>query len=273
MGTLAKCAVVALFLPMLTLGQTAAAVDPAGLLKRAERLLATARIADDVIILQVIPLLRQANAIWEASSSDVPQYAESLDLLAILLRREAHKDAKKWQAEAAPLVSRALEIREERAGGEVSAALALALELQADLLGQEFSGASAGAVFANRAFRIRDQLVAAVGQRAAPATSPGATPPAILRVGGDVSQPSIITRVAPQYSEIARLTLYRCNVLLSVVVDSDGIPGNPRLARGCGYGLDERAAEAVLKWRFRPAVKGDQPVNVRAQILVHFRAL
>lgn len=42
----------------------------------------------------------------------------------------------------------------------------------------------------------------------------------------------------------------------------------PRLQR---YGLDQKAIEAVSQWKFRPAQKDGQPLNVRATIEVSFR--
>ncbi len=38
-------------------------------------------------------------------------------------------------------------------------------------------------------------------------------------------------------------------------------------------GLDEKAVEAVEKWKFKPGMKAGQAVNVRATIEVNFRLL
>jgi TonB family protein len=40
-----------------------------------------------------------------------------------------------------------------------------------------------------------------------------------------------------------------------------------------GLGLDEKAIEAVQKWRFRPAMKDGRAVNVEATVEVNFRLL
>jgi TonB family protein len=45
------------------------------------------------------------------------------------------------------------------------------------------------------------------------------------------------------------------------------------VTRSLGLGLDEKAIEAVTKWRFKPAMKDGKPVAVSANIVVNFRLL
>jgi TonB family protein len=44
-----------------------------------------------------------------------------------------------------------------------------------------------------------------------------------------------------------------------------------RVVRSLGMGLDEKAMEAVRKWRFTPGMKDDHPVAVMINIEVAFR--
>jgi len=37
---------------------------------------------------------------------------------------------------------------------------------------------------------------------------------------------------------------------------------DPKIKRGLGYGLDEKALEAVSQWRFRPGIYMGTPVAV-----------
>ncbi len=58
-----------------------------------------------------------------------------------------------------------------------------------------------------------------------------------------------------------------------MTIGTDGKAGNITLKRGIGYGLDEKAEEAVSKWRFNPGTQGGAPVPVIATIQVNFRLL
>jgi protein TonB len=95
----------------------------------------------------------------------------------------------------------------------------------------------------------------------------------VFRVGGGVSQPAVIYKVDPEYSDEARKAKYSGTVTLSVIVDTEGKARDIHVIKSIGMGLDEKAIEAVQKWKFRPAMKGSTPVNVRATIEVNFRLL
>jgi TonB family protein len=59
--------------------------------------------------------------------------------------------------------------------------------------------------------------------------------------------------------------------LVSLVVDAQGQPKAMRVVRGTNEQFNEKALEAVEKYRFTPAKKGDDPVPVRMSIVVNFR--
>ena len=95
----------------------------------------------------------------------------------------------------------------------------------------------------------------------------------VYRVGGGVSSPTVLFRVDPEYSEEARKAKFSGTVLLSIVVDTEGHARDIHVVKSVGMGLDEKAMEAVIKWKFKPGMKGGLAVNVRAQIEVNFRLL
>ena len=95
----------------------------------------------------------------------------------------------------------------------------------------------------------------------------------VFRVGGGVTAPALIYKVEPEYSEEARKAKYQGTVLLYVQVDPSGKATNIRVLHSLGLGLDEKAMEAVKKWKFRAGQRDGKPVTVEAQIEVNFRLL
>ena len=95
----------------------------------------------------------------------------------------------------------------------------------------------------------------------------------VFKVGGGVTAPSLLYKVEPEYSEEARKAKYQGIVVLYVEVDPNGRAVNPKVVRSLGLGLDEKAIEAVRKWKFRPGYKDGKPVTVAATIEVNFRLL
>ena len=95
----------------------------------------------------------------------------------------------------------------------------------------------------------------------------------VFRVGGGVSAPVLLFKVEPEYSEEARKAKYQGTVLLYIEVDPSGHATNIRVQRSLGLGLDEKAIEAVKKWKFRPGAKDGKAVTVAATIEVNFRLL
>ena len=91
-----------------------------------------------------------------------------------------------------------------------------------------------------------------------------------LVLGGDVSAPTVIYRVEPEYSEEARRARYQGIVVLQAVIRRDGQVDMIHLVRSLGFGLDQNAIEALKKWRFRPAMKDGMPVDSTLNIEVRF---
>src|SRR5690242_18370682 len=95
----------------------------------------------------------------------------------------------------------------------------------------------------------------------------------VFRVGGGVTAPTLLFKKEPEYSEEARKAKYQGTVLLYIEVDPSGRATNIKVQRSLGLGLDEKAMEAVRKWKFKPGYKDGKPVTVAATIEVNFRLL
>jgi len=93
------------------------------------------------------------------------------------------------------------------------------------------------------------------------------------RIGGGVSAPAVLAKIEPEYSEEARKAKFQGTVTLYIEVDENGKPKNLRVLRALGLGLDEKAIEAVSRWKFRPGQKDGKPVTVAATVEVNFRLL
>ncbi|MGA2633136.1 MAG: TonB family protein [Terracidiphilus sp.] len=94
----------------------------------------------------------------------------------------------------------------------------------------------------------------------------------LYRVGGAVSGPVALNSVEAEFSDEARRNKYQGVCLVSFIVDVHGDPLNPRVVRSLGEGLDEKAIEAVMKYKFKPAMKdGKTPVPVMITVEVTFR--
>lgn len=95
--------------------------------------------------------------------------------------------------------------------------------------------------------------------------------------GGAFSNPSkviaprAIYSPDPEYSEEGRKTKQQGTVVLSLMVDPDGRPRDIHVVRSLGMGLDEKAAEALRKWRFEPGRKGGVRVAMQVSVEVNFR--
>jgi TonB family protein len=94
----------------------------------------------------------------------------------------------------------------------------------------------------------------------------------LYRIGGGVSAPVPLISPEAEFTVEARRAKYQGVCLVSLIVDAEGTPQNPRVIRGLGMGLDEKALEAVRKYKFKPALKdGRTPVPVMITIEVNFR--
>jgi len=58
--------------------------------------------------------------------------------------------------------------------------------------------------------------------------------------------------------------------VVTVLVGEDGLPQQVRVRHGLGFGLDERAAAAVWRYRFLPATKKGRPVSASRDVEVSF---
>ncbi|HXE31453.1 MAG TPA: TonB family protein [Terriglobales bacterium] len=90
--------------------------------------------------------------------------------------------------------------------------------------------------------------------------------------GVGVTSPIAVYSPDPEYSEAARKAKFQGTCEVQVTIGVDGHVHNAHVVQPLGLGLDEKAVQAVLLWRFTPAKdKNGRPVAVTANIEVNFR--
>lgn len=76
----------------------------------------------------------------------------------------------------------------------------------------------------------------------------------------------------PGYTEEARKAKLQGKILLEVLVGPDGTAKRVEIVQGLGMGLDEKAEEIILTWRFSPGRDGaKRPVASWVTIESHFQ--
>jgi TonB family protein len=91
-----------------------------------------------------------------------------------------------------------------------------------------------------------------------------------VRVSNEVPPPDLLTVVAPDSAIGDPRPKTNGTVVLYAEVTADGLPRNIKVIRPLGNGLDDKAVEAVKKWRFEP--RGHQSAAVVTAIGVDFYA-
>jgi periplasmic protein TonB len=95
----------------------------------------------------------------------------------------------------------------------------------------------------------------------------------VYHIGGNVSMPVVLYKPEPEFSEEARKAKFSGNVTVYCYIELDGTPSHVRVVRGVGMGLDEKAVEAVRKYKFKPGVKDGKPVRTDLYVDVDFTIL
>lgn len=91
-----------------------------------------------------------------------------------------------------------------------------------------------------------------------------------LVIGGDVRPPLLETRVEPEYPEPMRRARIEGVVILEAVITSSGGVDEVRVLKSAGGALDRAAADAVRRWRYRPATLNGRAVSVYLTVTVTF---
>ncbi|HZS04858.1 MAG TPA: TonB family protein [Blastocatellia bacterium] len=86
----------------------------------------------------------------------------------------------------------------------------------------------------------------------------------------EISGPRIITFSLPAFTAEARNNNIEGEVIVSALFRQDGWIREIQVVQGLGYGLDERAVDAIKRTLFEPAIRNGQPADVQAQVAYRF---
>jgi protein TonB len=126
-----------------------------------------------------------------------------------------------------------------------------------------------------------DGILPGASSSVIPLSPPGAAPTlAALPPGSPAAAPAAVTRTAiprggyqitPSYPATARQRGVEGTTLLRVFVDADGRVGAVVVKQSAGHpDLDRAAADAVRRWRFEPAHRGEEAVAMWVELPVEF---
>jgi TonB family protein len=88
--------------------------------------------------------------------------------------------------------------------------------------------------------------------------------------------PRLLYAPAPQFPAALSGTLptgWQALVVVGLLVDAEGTPQQVHVVRAFGRGFDEKAVEAVKKYRFSPAIVDGKPVPLEVNVEVNFKVL
>jgi periplasmic protein TonB len=100
------------------------------------------------------------------------------------------------------------------------------------------------------------------------AARPAPAPPA--PASGVLEGATLVKKVDPAYPDLARRAGIEGTVELEVSIDATGAVTDVEVVRGLPLGMSEAAAEAVHRWKYRPARTASGPVASRKSVRIRF---
>lgn len=94
--------------------------------------------------------------------------------------------------------------------------------------------------------------------------------PERIRVKGEIAEANLIRKVQPIYPASAKAAHVQGTVLLKMVIQKDGTPGEITVVSSPSQDLSEASLEAVRQWRYRPILLNGQPVQVLTDVTINF---
>jgi TonB family protein len=92
-----------------------------------------------------------------------------------------------------------------------------------------------------------------------------------LKIGGNVKEPKLLTRVLPEYPTVAKEAHIEGDVVVKTTIDPKGNVVNMQVVSGPAM-LRGPALVALRRWKYEPSTLNGQPIAVQLQVTLKFSA-
>ncbi|MBI1750182.1 MAG: TonB family protein [Acidobacteria bacterium] len=89
----------------------------------------------------------------------------------------------------------------------------------------------------------------------------------------DLVGPVPVRKVDPKYPPVLITARVQGDVILYAIIRKDGSVDSIQVVKGLDPRLDQNAMEALARWKFRPAERRGEPVELEAVVTIPFRAV
>jgi TonB family protein len=87
----------------------------------------------------------------------------------------------------------------------------------------------------------------------------------------DLAGPEPLRKVDPKYPQALISARVQGEVILYAIIRRDGTVDSIQVVKGVDPQLDQNAMEALAKWKFRPATRNGEPVELETIVRIPFR--
>jgi protein TonB len=95
---------------------------------------------------------------------------------------------------------------------------------------------------------------------------------AMGETSADLAGPIPLRKVDPKYPPELRTSHVDGEVILYAIIRKDGSVDSIQLVHSVDANLDANAMEALAQWKFRPAMRHGEPVDLEAVVHIPFRS-
>ncbi|MCU1259425.1 MAG: TonB family protein [Bryobacterales bacterium] len=92
----------------------------------------------------------------------------------------------------------------------------------------------------------------------------------VYKVKDGITPPRLVYKTEPEYTTEAKDAHIEGTVRLSMEISPEGIAQNIEVVQGLNEGLEQKAVDAIQRWRFAPGLKDGEPVTVSVMVEVNF---